>query len=384
MFEQIKEQDETYILHSYGRVAVALESGSGVHAVDTAGKTYVDFTSGIGVNSLGYCHPKWVQAVIAQAGKIQHMSNYYYSPIAIELAAKLTKAAGLSRVFFCNSGAEANECAIKIARKAGIKKGATIVTLKNSFHGRTLTTLAATGQESFHRDFLPLTPGFVSCQAGDIDALKNAIDSTVCAVLLECVQGEGGVLPMSEDYLRAVRALCDERDILLLVDEVQTGVGRTGYFYAYQSAGITPDVVTSAKGLAGGLPIGACLVSEKWKDIFAPGNNGSTFGGNPVVCAGAIAVIDEINTPEFLESVLEKGAYFKAELEKISGVKFVRGKGLMLGVALKDKDAHQVLTTCAQAGLLVLTAKELIRFLPPLNITKEEIDEGLKIFAACV
>lgn len=381
MFQQIKEQDEAYVLHSYGRVDVAIESGKGSFATDADGKIYLDFTSGIGVNSLGYCPPKWVEAVAAQAQKVQHVSNYYLQSNCTQLAETLTKAAGLSRAFFCNSGAEANECAIKIARKAGEKKGGyNIITLVNSFHGRTLSTLAATGQESFHKDFLPLTEGFLYCEAGNIEALAAMADDSVCAVMLECVQGEGGVLPMEDSYLQAVRRLCDEKSMLMILDEVQTGVGRTGSLYAYQSAEILPDVVTTAKGLGGGLPIGVCMVSDKHRGIFVPGSNGSTFGGNPVVCAGALAVLEEVNTPEFLESVREKGDYFKQELMKIPGVEFVRGKGLMLGIALKEKSAKEVLVACAKAGLLVLTAKDLVRFLPPLNISYGEIDKGLAIF----
>ena len=380
-FEQIKEQEQTYVLHTYGRVDAALVKGENARAWDVEGKEYIDFTSGIGVNALGYSDPEWAAAVAAQAGKIQHMCNYYYCPENTALAQELSEASGMAKAFFCNSGAEANECAIKVARKYGEQRGAgKIVTLVNSFHGRTLTTLAATGQEGFHKDFLPLTEGFVYAQAGDLESVKALLDGSVCAVLLEMVQGEGGVIPMEEDFVKGLEQLCRERDVLLMIDEVQTGVGRTGTFYAYQGYGVHPDVVTTAKGLAGGLPIGACLVNEKLGDILKPGMNGSTFGGNPVACAGARVVVRRVSDPAFLQSVKEKGAYLKEKLEAMPQVEYVRGKGLMLGVKLKGKDAHEVLVECAKQGLLILTAKELVRFLPPLTITKEDMDQGLAIF----
>ena len=380
-FEQIKEQDQTYVLHTYGRVDAALVKGENARAWDVEGKEYIDFTAGIGVNALGYSDPEWAAAVAAQAGKIQHMCNYYYCPENTALAQELSEASGMAKAFFCNSGAEANECAIKVARKYGEQRGAgKIVTLVNSFHGRTLTTLAATGQEGFHKDFLPLTEGFVYAQAGDLESVKALLDGSVCAVLLEMVQGEGGVIPMEEDFVKGLEQLCRERDVLLMIDEVQTGVGRTGTFYAYQGYGVHPDVVTTAKGLAGGLPIGACLVNEKLGDILKPGMNGSTFGGNPVACAGARVVVRRVGDPAFLQSVKEKGAYLKEKLEAMPQVEYVRGKGLMLGVKLKGKDAHEVLVECAKQGLLILTAKELVRFLPPLTITKEDMDQGLAIF----
>ena len=380
-FEQIKEQEQTYVLHTYGRVDAALVKGENARAWDVEGKEYIDFTAGIGVNALGYSDPEWAAAVAAQAGKIQHMCNYYYCPENTALAQELSEASGMAKAFFCNSGAEANECAIKVARKYGEQRGAgKIVTLVNSFHGRTLTTLAATGQEGFHKDFLPLTEGFVYAQAGDLESVKALLDGSVCAVLLEMVQGEGGVIPMEEDFVKGLEQLCRERDVLLMIDEVQTGVGRTGTFYAYQGYGVHPDVVTTAKGLAGGLPIGACLVNEKLGDILKPGMNGSTFGGNPVACAGARVVVRRVSDPAFLQSVKEKGAYLKEQLEAMPQVEYVRGKGLMLGVKLKGKDAHEVLVECAKQGLLILTAKELVRFLPPLTITKEDMDQGLAIF----
>ena len=380
-FEQVKSQDQAYILHTYGRVDAALVKGRNARAWDVDGKEYIDFTAGIGVNALGYCDPEWSAAVAEQAGKIQHMCNYYYCPENTALAQELSQASGMAKAFFCNSGAEANECAIKIARKYGEKRGAyRIVTLENSFHGRTLTTLAATGQEGFHREFLPLTEGFLYAQAGDLAGIQALLDGSVCAVMLEMVQGEGGVIPMDEGFVQGLAQLCREKDVLLLIDEVQTGIGRTGRFFAYQGYGVQPDVVTCAKGIAGGLPMGACLVSERLGDILQPGQNGSTFGGNPIASAAARVVVRRVSEPDFLQSVSEKGAYFREKLEAMPQVEYVRGRGLMLGVKLKEKDAHDVLVQCAKAGLLILTAKELVRFLPPLTITQEDIDQGLAIF----
>ena len=379
--EQVKSQDQAYILHTYGRVDTALVKGRNARAWDVDGKEYIDFTAGIGVNALGYCDPEWSAAVAGQAGKIQHMCNYYYCPENTALAQELSQASGMAKAFFCNSGAEANECAIKIARKYGEKRGAyRIVTLENSFHGRTLTTLAATGQEGFHREFLPLTEGFLYAQAGDLEGIQALLDGSVCAVMLEMVQGEGGVIPMDEGFVKGLAQLCREKDVLLLIDEVQTGIGRTGRFFAYQGYGVQPDVVTCAKGIAGGLPMGACLVSERLGDILQPGQNGSTFGGNPIASAAARVVVRRVSEPDFLQSVAEKGAYFREKLEAMPQVEYVRGRGLMLGVKLKEKDAHDVLVQCAKAGLLILTAKELVRFLPPLTITQEDIDQGLAIF----
>ena len=380
-FEQVKSQDQAYILHTYGRVDAALVKGRNARAWDVDGKEYIDFTAGIGVNALGYCDPEWSAAVAEQAGKIQHMCNYYYCPENTALAQELSQASGMAKAFFCNSGAEASECAIKIARKYGEKRGAyRIVTLENSFHGRTLTTLAATGQEGFHREFLPLTEGFLYAQAGDLAGIQALLDGSVCAVMLEMVQGEGGVIPMDEGFVQGLAQLCREKDVLLLIDEVQTGIGRTGRFFAYQGYGVQPDVVTCAKGIAGGLPMGACLVSERLGDILQPGQNGSTFGGNPIASAAARVVVRRVSEPDFLQSVAEKGAYFREKLEAMPQVEYVRGRGLMLGVKLKEKDAHDVLVQCAKAGLLILTAKELVRFLPPLTITQEDIDQGLAIF----
>lgn len=380
--KKIKELDNENIMHTYGRYDVCLTKGKGVYAYDDNGKKYIDVSSGIGVNCLGYCDDGWVKAVSEQAGTIQHISNYYYNKVAGVLAEKLTKATGLSKVFFGNSGAEANECAIKVARKYSFDKYGRgrdhIITLVNSFHGRTIATLSATGQDVFHNYFFPFVDGFDNAIANDIESLKDTITDKTCAVMLETVQGEGGVNILDSEYLQQVRKICDEKDILLIVDEVQTGVCRTGKLYGYMHSGIKPDVVTSAKGLGGGLPIGICMVNDKLKDVMGPSTHGTTFGSNPVVCAGANYIIDTVNTPEFIEEVNKKGTYFKEKLEKIKGVKSVRQQGLMIGIEVEG-NAGDIAKKCTENGLLVITAKTLLRMLPPLNIKYEEIDEALVI-----
>lgn len=380
--KKIKELDNENIMHTYGRYDVCLTKGKGVYAYDDNGKKYIDVSSGIGVNCLGYCDDGWVKAVSEQAGTIQHISNYYYNKVAGVLAEKLTKATGLSKVFFGNSGAEANECAIKVARKYSFDKYGKgrdhIITLVNSFHGRTIATLSATGQDVFHNYFFPFVDGFDNAIANDIESLKDTITDKTCAVMLETVQGEGGVNILDSEYLQQVRKICDEKDILLIVDEVQTGVCRTGKLYGYMHSGIKPDVVTSAKGLGGGLPIGICMVNDKLKDVMGPSTHGTTFGSNPVVCAGANYIIDTVNTPEFIEEVNKKGTYFKEKLEKIKGVKSVRQQGLMIGIEVEG-NAGDIAKKCTENGLLVITAKTLLRMLPPLNIKYEEIDEALAI-----
>lgn len=380
--KKIKELDNENIMHTYGRYDVCLTKGKGVYAYDDNGKKYIDVSSGIGVNCLGYCDDGWVKAVSEQAGTIQHISNYYYNKVAGVLAEKLTKVTGLSKVFFGNSGAEANECAIKVARKYSFDKYGKgrdhIITLVNSFHGRTIATLSATGQDVFHNYFFPFVDGFDNAIANDIESLKDTITDKTCAVMLETVQGEGGVNILDSEYLQQVRKICDEKDILLIVDEVQTGVCRTGKLYGYMHSGIKPDVVTSAKGLGGGLPIGICMVNDKLKDVMGPSTHGTTFGSNPVVCAGANYIIDTVNTPEFIEEVNKKGAYFKEKIEKIKGVKSVRQQGLMIGIEVEG-NAGDIAKKCTENGLLVITAKTLLRMLPPLNIKYEEIDEALAI-----
>ncbi|MGN1127296.1 MAG: aspartate aminotransferase family protein [Ruminococcus sp.] len=380
--EKIKQLDNENIMHTYARYDVCLTHGSGVYAYDDSDKKYIDVSSGIGVNSLGYCNPGWVKAVTEQASKIQHISNYYYSPVAGELAEKLTKATGLSKVFFGNSGAEANECAIKVARKYSFDKYGEgrnrIITLENSFHGRTIATLSATGQDVFHNYFFPFVEGFDYAKANDIESLLGKITDKTCAVMLETVQGEGGVNILDSQYLKEVRKICDERDILLIVDEVQTGVCRTGKLYGYMHSGITPDIVTSAKGLGGGLPIGICMVSEKLSEVMGPSSHGTTFGSNPVVCAGANYILDTVNTPDFIDEVNKKGEYIKEELLKIKGVKAVRQQGLMIGIEVEG-NSGDIAKKCTEKGLLIITAKTLLRMLPPLNITYDEIDEALSV-----
>ena len=377
-----KEKDLKYIMHTYGRYDVALKSGKGVYAYDEDGKRYIDVSSGIGVNSLGYCDEGWVQAVTAQANTIQHMSNYFYSSQAADLAEKLCNLTGMAKVCFGNSGAEANECAIKVARKYSFDKYGDerneIITLKNSFHGRTVTTLAATGQEVFHNYFFPFTGGFKYAEPNDLDDFKNHVDEKTCAVMLEVVQGEGGVNILDADYVKSIAKICADNDILLIIDEVQTGAGRTGKLFACQHYDIKPDLMTAAKGLGGGLPIGVCLCGEKLKDVMSPSTHGTTFGANPVVCAGANYVLDKISDEKFLEAVEEKGAYLEEKLLKLGGVKNVRRLGLMVGIEI-DGDAHAIAVKCVQNGLLIITAKDLLRMLPPLTITEEELDEAVAI-----
>lgn len=381
-FDTVKQQEQACLMPTYGRFPAALVSGKGATAVDTEGKAYIDFTAGIGVNALGYCDPDWTKAVAEQAATLQHISNLYYSPVMTQLAERLCKASGFSKVFFGNSGAEANECAIKLARKYGTQtRGEAcnqIITLNNSFHGRTVTTLAATGQDTFHQHFTPFTEGF-SYADTNMESVRAKADAATCAVLIELVQGEGGVCPLEPAFVQELAAFCKERDILLMIDEVQTGIGRTGKLFCFEHYAIQPDVVTSAKGLGGGLPIGACLCTERLGNVMDAGMHGSTFGGNPVVCAGALAVLDKVLRPGFLEDVAEKGAYLRGKLEAMDAIEEVRGMGMMLGAVLKKDNAKAVAAACVPNGLLVLTAKTLLRFLPPLTITKEEIDQGLAI-----
>lgn len=383
-FEEIREKCDRFIMPTYARFDLTLVSGTGATAQDVNGKRYIDFTSGIGVNALGWCDSAWTQAVATQAATLQHTSNLYYTPVQAELAERLCGLSGMAKVFFCNSGAEANECAIKLARKYGTEQlgaGKTgIVTLKNSFHGRTVTTLAATGQDEFHTSFLPLTGGFGYAEP-TMESVWDNVDDSTCAVLVELIQGEGGVVPLDEAFVKALRDFCAERKILLIVDEVQTGVGRTGEFYSYQKFGIMPDIVSSAKGLAGGLPIGACLCSDELGTILGPGTHGSTFGGNPVVCAGALAVLDRVGMPEFLAEVEKKGAYLSSRLATLPEITAVRGRGLMIGAKSEVGTPGEIAAACVESGLLILTAKEMLRCLPPLVITEEEIDAGLDILS---
>lgn len=377
------EQFNQYVMPSYGRYDLVLDKGEGREAVDENGKTYIDFGSGIGTNSLGYCNEDWVNAVCAQAHKIQHTSNYYYTKVQADFAKALCETAGYTDMFFGNSGAEANECAIKIARKYSFDKYGkcrhNIITLVNSFHGRTLCTLSATGQDVFHNYFFPFVEGFINVEANNIDDLRAKLDDTVCAVMFEYIQGEGGVMALQQEFVDEIFRLCAEKDVLTIADEVQTGVGRTGKFLAGDNFGRKADLTTLAKGLAGGIPIGVCLSGEKCAKVLTPGTHGSTFGGNPIACAGGLAVLNTVNKPGFLDEVTKKGDYIRKKLLTSAEVASVSGIGMMIGIELNTKKAGDVVKAALDRGLLLLTAKTKIRLLPPLTITYEEIDKGLEI-----
>lgn len=378
----ITQTDKTYVAGTYKRFPVEIVSGKGSVLKDSDGKEYIDMGSGIGVTAFGVADDEWQQAVTTQLGKVQHTSNLYYTEPCAMLAEQLCQKTGMSKVFFSNSGAEANECAIKLARKySADKKGAdcyTIVTMKNSFHGRTLTTLAATGQDHYHELFAPLTPGFVSVTAGNIDELVELSKTVkIAGVMLECIQGEGGVIPLSKEYVQAVRRFTAYNDIPMLVDEVQTGNGRSGMLYAYMNFDIVPDVVSTAKGLGGGLPLGATLMTEKLQNVLGYGDHGSTFGGNPVCCAGALSVIGRIND-ELLEEVRKKSAYIFDAFTGADGVESVSGMGLMIGIKTV-KPAADVVNRCIERGVLCLTAKDKVRLLPALNIPMDVLEKAVEI-----
>lgn len=384
--EKTIEKFDRHVMHSYGRFPIAMKQGSGRSCTDESGREYIDLGSGIGTNSLGYCDEKWADAVCSQVRTLQHNSNYYYTEVQAQFAERLSEMTGCRNMFFCNSGAEANECAIKLARKYSFDKYGEgrniIITLVNSFHGRTMATLAATGQDTFHNYFFPFPGGFEYTPANDIPALEaklRELDGRVCAVMKEYIQGEGGVNPLSQDFVDAVFSLCGEKDILVITDEVQTGVGRTGRFLAGEWFGHRADIVTLAKGIAGGLPMGVCLSGEKCSGVFTPGTHGSTFGGNPVSCAGGLAVLDRVASEGFLDSVTAKGQLIRDMLSSCSEVVSVSGIGLMIGIELKTKKAAEVARTALDRGLLVLTAKEKVRLLPPLTITENELRRGIEI-----
>ena len=377
------EQFNKHVMPTYDRYDLVLEKGENRTATDENGRQYIDFGSGIGTNSLGFCNENWVNAVCGQVKAIQHTSNYYYTKVQADFAEKLCNITGYSKVFFGNSGAEANECAIKLARKYSFDKYGkgrhNIITLVNSFHGRTLCTLSATGQDTFHNYFFPFVEGFIYVNANDADDLKAKLDDTVCAVMFEYIQGEGGVVPLSQEFVDEIFDLCAKKDVLTIADEVQTGVGRTGKFLAGDNFGHKADISTLAKGIAGGIPMGACLAGEKCADVLGKGTHGSTFGGNPIACAGGNAVLDFISDEKNQKEVAEKGKYLREKLLEISEITSVDGMGLMLGAALKTKSASDVVKAALDNGLLLLTAKEKVRFLPPLTITYEEIDKGISI-----
>lgn len=378
-------QFNEHVMGTYGRYPVVLEAGSGRSVTDENGRRYIDFGSGIGTNSLGYCNEQWVEAVCRQVKTLQHTSNYYYTKVQADFAEKLAEVSGMKKMFFGNSGAEANECAIKIARKYSFDKYGkgrhTIITLTNSFHGRTLTTLSATGQDVFHNYFFPFTEGFRYVTANRSDELLSAIDDSVCAVMFEYIQGEGGVVPLSEEFVNRIFEICKEKDILTIADEVQTGVGRTGKFLAGDHFGKKADIITLAKGIAGGLPMGVCLTGEKCSEVLTAGSHGSTFGGNPVCCAGGLAVLERAASADFLKEVREKTDYLLDKIKRIDEVESISGLGLMIGIQLKSKNAAETVKNALDKGLLLLTAKEKIRLLPPLTITYDEINEGIRILS---
>ena len=389
-FEEIQALDQQYVIHTYNRFPVAIDHGQGATVWDVEGKEYIDFGAGIGVCSLGHGNQKWVQAITDQASRLGHISNLYYAQPYVQVAQKLCTRTGMSKAMFANSGAEANEAMIKLARKRSFDKygkgRGTIITLHNSFHGRTITTLAATGQDKFHNYFFPFTEGFRYADADDLDSVEAVAGHDVCAVMVELVQGEGGVLPLSRQFVQELAELCQKRDWLLLADEVQSGMGRTGTLFAFQQYGVRPNVVSFAKGIAGGLPFGGIMVGESCQDVFTPGTHGTTFGGNPIAAAAACCVLDTMDDA-FLLQVQEKGDYLCSQIESMDlpCLGATRGLGLMIGVEVKGEKTNQELAAkLVQHGLLCLTAGPDLRLLPPLVITREELDKGLAIMKAAL
>ena len=378
----LQDRDKNYVAGTYSRFPVEIVKGKGSLLYDGDGSQYIDMGTGIAVNTFGACDGIWAEAVKAQLDRVHHLSNIFYSYPCVELAELLCKATGISKVFFGNSGAEANECAIKVARKYAAERHGgdcyNIITLKNSFHGRTITTLAATGQDVFHKNFQPLTPGFAYADANDLQSVKDlASKFKTAAVMIECVQGEGGVLPLEESFVKGLYNFCVEKDILLIVDEVQTGNGRTGKLYAYMNYGIQPDLVTTAKGLGGGLPIGACIFGGKVKDVLSYGDHGSTFGGNPIAAAGAVSIIKRLDESVF-DGVIKRSNYIFENLSGADGIVSVNGMGLMIGIQT-EKPAKQVVTECIGRGVLCLTAKDRVRLLPALNIPFNLLEKAIEI-----
>lgn len=382
----ITERDSSFVASTYGRFNVELASGKGAMLYDTNGKEYVDFGAGIAVNTFGAADDEWINAVVAQLHKIQHTSNLYYSEPCTLLAEELCRKTGMKKVFFSNSGAEANECAIKVARKyysdSHDGQEGEIITLVNSFHGRTVTTLTATGQDVFHKSFGPFPKGFKYCKANACDELRSLIDEKTAAVMVEIVQGEGGVNALEKEFVECIKTEAEKNGFLIIVDEVQTGNGRTGKYFAYEHFGLKPDIVSTAKGLGGGLPLGATVLGERVADTLKPGDHGSTFGGNPVACAGALSIIRRIDE-KLLKEVSEKGDYIKQKLLGFKNVKSVSGLGLMIGIEV-EKNASDIANECIEKGVLVLTAKTKIRLVPPLNITYSQIDKALDTFKEIV
>lgn len=385
-YQELKDEESQYVMSTYGRFPIAIDHGEGAILWDVEGKRYVDLTAGIGVNCLGYHHPALTEAICAQAQKLLHISNLFTTEPMVQVAKKLVNHTGMGKVFFANSGAEANEGMIKLARKYSNDKygvgRSEIITLKNSFHGRTITTLKATGQEKFHISFFPFTEGFTYAEANDIESIKSLVTDKTCAIMMELVQGEGGVLPLAPEFVAAVEVLCREKDLLLLIDEVQTGIGRTGTGFCFEQYGIQPDVVSMAKGLGGGMPIGAVLAAKSCEDVLTPGTHATTFGGTPIVCAAASAVLETVFDPAFLADVQAKGEYLKNGILSLGSpyIKGVRGMGLMLGIIVADGEHSTYANKMIEKGVLAITAgKNAVRLLPPLTITKEEMDEALSV-----
>ncbi|WNX86154.1 aspartate aminotransferase family protein [Agathobaculum sp. NTUH-O15-33] len=385
-YEQLKSEESQYVMNTYGRFPIALDRGEGATVWDVEGKRYIDLASGIGVNCMGYNNKKVIDAITEQAHKLMHVSNLFTTEPMVKVAKKLVTETGMGKVFFANSGAEANEGMIKLARKYSFDKYGTgrakIVTLQNSFHGRTITTLNATGQDKFHNYFFPFTEGFDYAVAGDLDSVKAKADGETCAVMMELIQGEGGVLPLDREFVRAVEAFCRENDLLLLIDEVQTGIGRTGSLFCFQQYGIMPDVVSMAKGLGGGVPVGAVMAAKTCCDVLTPGTHATTFGGTPMVCAAANAVLDTVADPAFLAEVREKGEYLKNKIMALGSahIQGVRGMGLMLGIIVEEGRHSEFANQLIEKGVLAITAgKNAVRLLPPLVISKEEMDEALAV-----
>lgn len=383
-YQELEQEEKQYVMQTYSRFQIALDHGIGACLWDTDGKKYIDMTSGIGVCSLGYHHQELIFAIGQQSCKLMHCSNLFLTEPMLGVAKELIISCGMGKIFFANSGAEANEGAIKLARKYSYDRygegRSKILTLKKSFHGRTITTLKATGQDKFHQYFFPFTEGFDYVEANNIEELKKKADNSTCAVMIELIQGEGGVLPLEKTYVKEVETFCRDRDILLIMDEVQTGIGRTGSLFCYETYGIHPDIVTMAKGLGGGVPIGGVMAAESCCNILGSGTHGTTFGGNPLCCAAAKTVLSIVNQPGFLKEVKEKGDYLKRNLLEFgsSKIKTVRGMGLMLGIIVNKEERQALVEACIKKGVLVLTAGEdAIRLLPPLTITYEEIDRAL-------
>ena len=379
----IFQQDKNCIINTYKRFDLAIVKGQDCFAFDNNGKQYIDLTSGIGVNSLGFCNDEWSNAVCEQAKTLNHTSNLYYTLPQVSAAQKLIDKTNYSKVFFCNSGAEANECAIKIARKYSFDKygqgRSAIITLTDSFHGRTMTTLTATGQDVFHNFFFPFAEGFKYCKANDSQMLEQMLTDDVCAVMFEFVQGEGGVKSLDSQFIKDIFALCKDKDVLVIADEVQSGIGRTGKLLTSQVFDVMPDITTLAKGLGGGLPVGAVLVNEKTQSVMGYSHHGTTFGGNPIVCAGVNVVLDKVANDDFLADVRAKGDFVRESLKDCKKVEEITGLGLMIGIKVKDITASEVVAKCMQQGVLALTAKDRVRLLPPLNIDKDLLAKAVEV-----